>query len=82
MTEQKWLNFAGFLNNCLYGLENKNCPFLKFHKFDQFQKHDYLLNISEKEAGKMIKCCEMHHENCTKPGLKLFLKSLELELVS
>jgi hypothetical protein len=70
MTEQNWLNFAGFLNNCNYGLDNKNCPFLKYQKLDQFQKLEYLLNIDEKEASKMIECCGKHRNDCKKPEKK------------
>ena len=80
MTENKWLNFAGFLNGCVYGLKNNACPFSKFHQLDQYQKLEYLLHISEKEATEMLHSCENHRENCQKSNRKMPLRSLELEL--
>ncbi len=81
MTEHKWLNFAGFLNNCIYGLDNKNCPFVKYHKLDQFQKLEYLLNIHEKEADRMIECCKKHKNDCKKPEKKRSSKIISPELI-
>ncbi len=80
MTEYKWLDFSGFLNGCTFGLENTNCPFKKFHQFDQYQKLEYLLHISEKEAVEIMHCCEKYRKNCQKPDRELSLRSLELEL--
>ena len=81
MTETRWLDFAGFLNGCIFGLENNDCPFNKFHQLDQYQKLESLLNISERKATGMINCCEQHKENCKTPFQKHTLKSLELELI-
>lgn len=81
MTENKWLNFAGFLNNCMFELENRNCPFLKYQQLDQYQRLEHLIDMGEKEASNMINCCKQNQESCTKPDQKLILKSLELELI-
>jgi len=81
MTEHNWLNFAGFLNSCIYGLDNTNCPFLKYQKLDQFQKLEYLLNIDEKEAGRMIECCRKHKNDCKRPEKKRSLKIISPELI-
>ena len=81
MTEHKWLNFAGFLNNCIYGLDNKDCPFQKYQKLDQFQKLEYLLNISEKDAGIMIKCCKNYRNDCKKPEKKRSATIINPELI-
>lgn len=82
MTETRWLNFAGFLNECAYGLEHHACPYVKFRQLDQYQKLEYLMQISEKEAVRMIDCCAKHKNQCKKPRQKLSLKPLEMELVA
>ena len=81
MTEHKWLKLAGFLNTCSYGLENSNCPFLKLQQLDQYQRLEWLMNINENEAEKLIDCCMEHQKNCNKPAKQPVLKSLEMELV-
>jgi hypothetical protein len=80
MTETKWLDFAGFLNKCTYGLEYQACPFQKIRQLDQYQKLEHLFRISEKEAFEMMDYCENHRKNCQKPNRELSLKLLELEL--
>lgn len=82
MTEHKWLDFAGFLNECSYGLEHHACPYLKLRQLDQYQKLECLAKITEKEAVQMIDCCTNHRNNCKKPHQKLSLRSLEMELVA
>ena len=64
MTEQNWLNFAGFLNNCNHGLNNKNCPFLKYQKLDQYAKLEYLLNISETDAENKLDYYRNQKNHC------------------
>jgi len=80
MTETKWLDFAGFLNGCKFGLENNACPYFKFHQFDQYQKLELLLYVSEKEAVEMMQCCNNQKQNCQKPKREISLRSLELEI--
>jgi hypothetical protein len=80
MTEHKWLDFSRFLNGCKFGLENNACPYLKFHQFDQYQKLELLLHVTEKEAVEIMHCCHNHRANCQKPKRELSLRSLELEL--
>ena len=82
MTEPKWLDFAGFLSECAYGLEHTACPYRKLRQLDQYQKLENLMQISEKEAAGMIDFCIKHKNNCKEPHQKLSLKSLDLELVS
>lgn len=82
MTETRWLDFAGFFNQCSYGLEHRACPFLKLRQLDQFQKLEYLMQINEKKAVRMIDCCTKYKNNCKKPQKKLSLKSLEVELIA
>lgn len=81
MTENRWLHFAGFLNGCIFGLENTDCPFNMYHQLDQYQRLESLLDISERKATGMINCCEQHKVNCKTPFQKLTLNSLELELI-
>ena len=81
MIEHKWLNFAGFLNNCIYGLDNKNCPFLKYQKLDQFEKLEYLLNISETDAENKLDYCRNQKNHCQIKEKKRPSKIISPELI-
>ena len=81
MTEQNWLNFAGFLSNCNHGLNNKNCPFLKYQKLDQFEKLEYLLNISEIDAENKLDYCRNQKNHCKIQEKKRPSKIINPELI-
>ena len=81
MTEHKWLDFACFLNACSYGLENSDCPFLQLQQLDQYQKLEFLLNVTESKAEKLMNCCKKYRNSCEMPAQRLALRSLEVELL-
>ena len=64
MTNHKWIDFASFLNGCIYQLEHDNCPFKKYAHLDHLQKLEVLLKIDEQTANQMIKCCREIQSNC------------------
>ena len=64
MTENKWLDFAGFLNGCMYKLEHYDCPYRKFVQMDQYQRLELLLTISDEEANSMMSNCIKHQTEC------------------
>jgi hypothetical protein len=81
MTEHKWLGLAGLLNTCSYGLINPNCPFLELQQLDQYQRLEWLINIDEREAEKLLDCCKEHRKFCVASAKQPTLKSLELQLI-
>lgn len=64
MTNQKWIDFAGFLNGCIYQLEHEHCPFKKYAQMDHFQKLEVLLTIDEQTANHMVNCCRKLQSGC------------------
>ncbi len=67
MTENKWLDFAGFLNGCRHKLEHDDCPYKKYAQMDQYQRLEIMLTISDEQADQMINSCSklMIHCNST-----------------
>lgn len=58
MTEHKWLNFAGHLNQCMCNQHHKDCPFKKYQILDQYERLEFLMTVDEHMAEKMMmKCC-------------------------
>jgi len=70
MTEHKWLKFAGFLNECIFGLNHEACPYKKYRSMDQYQRLEHLILISEKEAEAMMSVCQRHQQECTPPMIQ------------
>lgn len=64
MTEYKWLKFAGFLNECTYGLNHENCPFKKFRGLDKYQRIEHLVKVKETEAENMMNICTRNQVEC------------------
>lgn len=65
MTEDKWLNFAGFLTNCMHDMEHPDCPFKQYRLLDQYQRLEFLIKISESEANKMMDDCLCNQNECS-----------------
>lgn len=65
MTEDKWLNFAGFLTTCMHDLEHPECPFNQYRCLDQYQRLEFLMKISESEATKMMTECLCNQSECS-----------------
>jgi hypothetical protein len=65
MSTNAWLQFAGLLNDCIYQLEHENCPFNKYRKMDHYQRMDFLLSISDKQATAMMNSCLRKQGECS-----------------
>ena len=65
MSKHNWLKFAGLLNDCIYQLDHKNCPFNRYRSMDQYQRMDFLLSISDGHANKLMNHCLHQQEECT-----------------
>ena len=68
MTNHKWIDFAGFLNGCIHQLEHERCPFKMYSQMDQYQRLEFLLTVSDKQADMMMRSCLKYHIEC-KPVL-------------
>ena len=70
MTETKWLNFAGFLNNCIHELDHPECPFKRYRDMDQYQHLEFLLSIHEDKANKIMSCCQNQRTDCSRANFQ------------
>ena len=70
MTEQKWLNFAGFLNNCIHELDHAECPFKCYREMDQYQRLEFLLSIREDKANQILSCCQNQRNHCSRANFQ------------
>ncbi len=65
MSKNNWLKFAGLLNDCIYQLDHKTCPFNQYRKMDQFQRMEFLLSVGDEQAKKMMNRCVNQHSECS-----------------
>jgi hypothetical protein len=62
--DKEWLNFAGFLHNCIYNREHAGCPYNQFRKMDQVEKLEKLMTIKNSEATQMRSQCNCLRSQC------------------
>lgn len=62
--DKEWLNFAGFLHNCIYGREHADCPYNQIRKMDQVEKLEKLMTIKNSEAKQMRTQCNCMRSQC------------------
>lgn len=65
MTENKWLNFAGFLNSCIHDREHADCPYKEYRSMDQYQRLEFQSAITNDKAGMMMKKCHQLKCECS-----------------
>jgi len=70
MTEAKWLNFAGYLNNCIRELDHPECPFKHYRNMDQYQRLEILLSMHEEKANQIMNYCQNKRTGCVRPILQ------------
>ena len=80
MTEFKWLNFAGFLNECTYGLDHENCPYKKYRGMDQYQRLEQLIKFDAEDAEQMMRSCNQVRSDCSPLIYEQPSKSWSLEV--
>jgi len=81
MTENKWLDFAGFLNGCMYKLEHDDFPYKNYRKMDQYQRLEFLLTISDKEADQIINSCSKLILHCNSAVIHLEKSKCEVAAI-
>jgi hypothetical protein len=64
MTEDKWFNFAGYLNNCIHELDHPHCPFKHYRQMDQYQHLEFMLSVGESTAINIMNCCQQQRGQC------------------
>lgn len=64
MTEINWLKLSGLMHQCMYNLENTDCPFNNFREMDNIQQYQALNNIGDKVATKMLSDCNSCRMSC------------------
>jgi len=64
MTEQKWYGFSGLMNECIFHLDNHECPYHKYRDLDQYERLEQLMNISDRQAENIFNKCREFRIEC------------------
>lgn len=64
MTEINWLKLSGLMHQCMYNLENTNCPFNDFRELDNIQQYQSLNKIGDSQATQLLTACSSCRMQC------------------
>jgi hypothetical protein len=64
MTDNKWYQFSGFMQECIYQLDHPECPFHKFRYKDQYERLEQLISISDRQAETIVNKCRTFQCEC------------------
>jgi len=64
MTDNKWYQFSGFMQECIYQLDHPECPYQKFRNKDQYERLEQLINICDQQAESIMNKCRAFQCEC------------------
>lgn len=68
MTDNKWYQFSGFMEACVFKMDHPDCPFQQYWEMDQYERLEHLTQIKELQAEIMMNKCRGIRFEC-KPAI-------------